>query len=91
MHFWVLVNRAIVRVSLVVEELSNGKHSKRMSVTQHLQTVESFAISLLLFSVQCMSTTPFVHECPLPREDFVSLSYVLFIHIMVLLVKKWPE
>ena len=42
MHFWVLVNRAIVCVSLVVEELSNGKHSKLMSVTQHLQIVESF-------------------------------------------------
>ena len=33
-----------------------------------------------------MSTTSFVRECPLPREDFLSLSYVLFIHIMVLLV-----
>ena len=42
MHFWVLFNRVIVCVSLVVEELSNGKHSKLMSVTQHLPKVESF-------------------------------------------------
>ena len=34
-----------------------------------------------------MSTTSFVRKCPLPREDFLLLSYVLFIHIMVLLVR----
>ena len=33
-----------------------------------------------------MSATSFVREFPLPREDFLSLSHVLFIHIMVLLV-----
>ena len=27
-----------------------------------------------------MSTAYFVRECPLPREDFLSLSYVLCIH-----------
>ena len=42
MHFWVLVNRAIACVSLVVDEVSNREHSELMSVTQHLQTVESF-------------------------------------------------
>ena len=43
MHIWVLVDRrAIACASLVVEELSNGEHSKLVSVTQHLQTVESF-------------------------------------------------
>ena len=38
MHLRVLVDRANACVNLVVEELSNGEHSKFMSVTQHLQT-----------------------------------------------------
>ena len=42
MHMWVLVDRAIAFVSVLVEELGKGKQSKLMSVTEHLQTAESF-------------------------------------------------
>ena len=38
------------------------------------------------FILCVMSTTSFVHTYPLPREEFLSPSYVLFIHIMALLV-----
>ena len=75
MYLWVLVDIANVCVSLVVEELSIGKHSKLMSVTQYLQLVESFHKFMFFGMIfQYFSFSPLLRERK-PSKNINDLNF----------------